>query len=132
MFEGNGFGVGLTINQLRAPVGPGTEVAPVDSGWHPTRLGELMPVAARDDVGLGEEMRRANIADSRLWAYRLELVEQLAARRRDDRDRAAGQPGAAHVSRRQWTRTSATSVSLVASVREQFMISATSSGRNSE
>ena len=37
---------------------------------HPTRLGELMPVATRDDVGLGEEMRRVNIADSRLWAYR--------------------------------------------------------------
>ena len=68
---------------------------PADPDRHPTRLGELMPVAARDDVGLGEEMRRANIADSRLWAYRLELVAQLAARRRDDRDRAPGRPGAA-------------------------------------
>src|SRR4051794_22957493 len=40
-------------------------------------------------------MRRANIADSRLWAYRVEMIAALAARRRDDRDRAPGQPGAA-------------------------------------
>ncbi|MET0765528.1 MAG: DUF222 domain-containing protein [Blastococcus sp.] len=95
MFEGDGFGVGLTINQLHAPPCPGAELVPADVDRHPARLGELMPVAARDDVGLGEEMRRANIADSRLWAYRLELAAQLAARRRDDRDRAPGQPGAA-------------------------------------
>ena len=95
VFEGDGFGVGLTINQLGVPAVPGGELVPADADWHPTRLGELMPVAARDDAGLGEEMRRANIADSRLWAYRLELVAQLAVRRRDDRDRAPGQPGAA-------------------------------------
>jgi hypothetical protein len=40
-------------------------------------------------------MRRANIADSKLWAYRVEIVVQLAYRRRDDRDRPAGTPGAA-------------------------------------
>ena len=62
MFEGDGIGVGLTINQLRALVG--AELVPADAGWHPTRLGELMPVAARDDAGLGEEMRRASIPDS--------------------------------------------------------------------
>ncbi|MET0763317.1 MAG: DUF222 domain-containing protein [Blastococcus sp.] len=101
MFEGNGFGVGLTINQLHVPVG--AELVPADPDRHPTRLGELMPVAARDDAGLGEEMRRANIADSRLWAYRLELAAQIAARRRDDRDRAPGQPGAAVPG---WTTTS--------------------------
>ena len=92
MFEGDGFGVGLTINQLFAPPRPG--LVPDDIDRHPTRLGELMPVATRHDVGLGEEIRRANIADSRLWAYRLELIAQLATRRRDDRDRAPGQPGA--------------------------------------
>jgi hypothetical protein len=95
VFEGNGFGVGLTINQLRVPAVPGAELVPADPDWHPTRLGELMPVATRDDVGLGEEMRRANIADSRLWAYRLEMVAQLAVRRRDDRDRGSDQPGSA-------------------------------------
>jgi hypothetical protein len=62
-----------------------------------------MPVATRDDVGLGEELRRVSIADSRLWAYRLEMVAQLAARRRGDRDRPADQPGAAVAG---WCRTS--------------------------
>jgi hypothetical protein len=54
-----------------------------------------MPVASRNDVELAEEMRRVNIADSRLWAYRVEMIVQLAERRRDDRDRPAGTPGAA-------------------------------------
>ena len=93
MFEGSGFGVGLTVNQLDVPGWPGAEVVPADPGWHPTRLGELMPVAARSDAALAEEMRRANIADSRLWAYRVELIVELAYRRRDDRDRPAGTPG---------------------------------------
>jgi hypothetical protein len=95
VFGGDGFGVGLTINQLDVFPCPGAELVPADVDRHPTRLGELMPVAARDDVGLGEELRRANIADSRLWAYRLEMLAQLAARRRGDRDRAPGRPGAA-------------------------------------
>jgi hypothetical protein len=94
VFEGDGFGVGLTINQLFASPRPGTDLAPADVDRHPTRLGELMPVATRHDVGLGEEVRRANIADSRLWAYRLELIAQLAARRRGDRDCAPGRRGA--------------------------------------
>ena len=92
------FGVGLTINQLHAPPSPLFELGRAGADWHPTRLGELMPVASRDDAGLGEEMRRVNIADSRLWAYRLEMVAQLAARRRDTLDRVPGQPGAAAVS----------------------------------
>jgi len=83
VFEGGGFGVGLTVNQLdvapRASKGPAA-----GEEWHPARLGELMPVAARCDAGLAEEMRRANIADSRLWAYRVELIVQLAARRRPE------------------------------------------------
>lgn len=91
VFEGSGFGVGLTVDQLDVPpwaTGP-------EPDWHPARLGELMPVAARSDAGLAEEMRRANIADSRLWAYRAELIAQLAARRSAHRDRAQGRPGAA-------------------------------------
>ena len=92
MFEGGGFRVGLTVNQLSVPNWPG-EAA--DPDWHPTRLGELMPVAARSDAALAEEMRRANIADSRLWAYRVEMVVELAYRRRDDRDREPGTPGSA-------------------------------------
>jgi Domain of unknown function (DUF222) len=94
VFEGGGFGVGLTVNQLDVP--PRASKGPAaGEEWHPARLGELMPVAARCDAGLAEEMRRANIADSRLWAYRVELIVQLAARRRNDRDRPADAPGAA-------------------------------------
>jgi Domain of unknown function (DUF222) len=103
MFEGGGFGVGLTVNQLDVPGWPGREVDPAHPDWHPTRLGELMPVAARSDSALAEEMRRANVADSKLWAYRVEMVVQLAYRRRDDRDRPAGTPGAASTS---WAGTS--------------------------
>ena len=95
MFEGGGFGVGLTVNQLGVAGWPEAELVPAGPNWHPTRLGELMPVAARSDAALAEEVRRANIADSRLWAYRVELIVQLAYRRRDDRDRPAGTPGAA-------------------------------------
>src|SRR6185312_8082597 len=71
--------------------------------WHPTRLGELMPVDTRDDAGLGAELRRVNVADARLWAYRLEMIAELAERRRDHRDRAPDQPGAAGTG---WCRTS--------------------------
>jgi hypothetical protein len=95
VFEGGGFGVGLTVNQLDAPSRPSADLVPADRAWHPARLGELMPVASRNDVELAEEMRRVSIADSRLWAYRVEMIVQLAERRRDDRDRPAGMPGAA-------------------------------------
>ncbi len=100
MFEGGGFGVGLTVNQLDVPGCPGAELLRADPDRHPARLGELMPVAARSDAALAEEIRRANIADSRLWAYRVEMIVELAYRRRDDRDRAAGTPGSASPS---WT-----------------------------
>jgi hypothetical protein len=105
VFEGDGFGVGLTITQLAIGAGPDpdADLVPAERRWHPTRLGELMPVATRDDAGLGEEIRRANVAEGRLWAYRLELIAQLAVRRRADRDRAPGQPGAAVPG---WTRPS--------------------------
>lgn len=95
MFEGARFWVGLAVTPLRALSWPDPEVVPVGMDRHPTRLGELMPPAARDDVGLGEEVRRTNIADSRLWAYRVEMVAQLAARRLDTLDRLPGTPGAA-------------------------------------
>jgi len=95
VFEGGGFGVGLAVNQLGTPSCRGAELLPSDREWHPARLGELMPVAARTDAELAEEMRRANIADSRLWAYRVEMIVQLATRCSDERDRRAGLPGAA-------------------------------------
>lgn len=98
MFEGGGFGVGLTVNQLGIAGWSGAELAPADADWHPTRLGELMPVTSRGDSALAEEVRRANVLDSKLWAYRAELLVELAYRRRDDRDRPPGTPGAASAS----------------------------------
>src|SRR4051812_9062243 len=59
------------------------------------RLGELMPVDSRRDVGLADELRRVAVVEGGLWAYRLEIIAELAARRRDDRDRRPDQPGAA-------------------------------------
>jgi hypothetical protein len=95
VFEGGGFGVGLAVNQLATPSCGAAELPPPDQEWHPARLGELMPVAARSNAEMAEEMRRANIADSRLWAYRVEMIVQLGTRCSDDRDRPAGVPGAA-------------------------------------
>src|SRR5688572_9913585 len=74
VFEGGGFGIGLTVDQLTMSSAPSTDLWPSDQGWHPARLGELMPVAARTDAEMAEEMRRANIADSQLWAYRVEMI----------------------------------------------------------
>ncbi len=95
MFEGSGFGVGLAVNQLSVPPYPGPPALPDGREEHPTRLGELMPVRSRCDAGLAEELRRANMAEHRLWAYRVEMIVELAYRRRADRDRRAGTPGAA-------------------------------------
>jgi hypothetical protein len=98
VFEGDGFGVGLTVHQLDAPVWPGPPAAglgPAGVERRPARLAEVMPVASRGEAGLALEMRRVNVADSRLWAYRVELAVQLATHRRADRDRPRGKPGAA-------------------------------------
>ena len=97
MFDGDGFGVGLTITQLAIGAGPEErgELLSAQRRWHPTRLGELMPVETRHDMGLGAELSRVAAAESRLWAYRLEIVAELAGRRRDDGDRKPGRPGAA-------------------------------------
>ncbi len=92
VFDGDGFGVGLTVQPVDAPA-PGP-VAPAPQ-WHPARLGELMPVATRGDAGLAAEIRRANIAEARLWAYRVELVAQLALKRGAARDREGGRSGGA-------------------------------------
>lgn len=94
MFRGGGFGVGLTVNQLDVAPWPAPFGAP-ELGEHPVRLGGLMPVAARTDAELAEEMRRAGIAESRLWAYRVELVASLAARRGRERDCPRDRRGAA-------------------------------------
>ena len=93
MFEGGGFGVGVTVNHLDAPSWP--SVLPPGVVERPTRLGELMPVAARTDAEIAVELQRIEQMEGRLAAYRAELVAELAGRRPDSRDRQLGEPGAA-------------------------------------
>jgi hypothetical protein len=95
VFEGGGFGVGLTVAELGSswpaeaapPPAYATVVAP--------RLTELMPVSSRTDAEIAVELRRVQQLEARLAAYTAELVVELAARRPDALDRQIGQPGAA-------------------------------------
>jgi hypothetical protein len=76
---------------LSAEIAPG----PHDPDRRPARLGEMLPPSARSEVGLGAEFGRVNAAESQLWAYRVELIVELATRRPAARDRRPGTPGAA-------------------------------------
>src|SRR3954468_4759035 len=73
VFEGGGFGVGLTVNQLDVPPRASKDPAAGEK-WPPARLGELMPVAARCDAGLAEEMRRGEKAHNPAWGDPGELL----------------------------------------------------------
>ncbi|RBY96978.1 hypothetical protein DQ237_05085 [Blastococcus sp. TF02-8] len=94
MFEGGGFGVGVTVDVLALPSWP-AEVLPAGVRSRPTRLGELMPVAARTGSEIAVELQRIQALEARLAAYRTELVAELAGRRPDSDDRQVGEPGAA-------------------------------------
>ncbi|MCZ2861184.1 HNH endonuclease signature motif containing protein [Blastococcus sp. VKM Ac-2987] len=94
MFEGGGFGVGLTVDVLDLSSWPG-ELVPSGVSVRPTRLGEAMPVAARTDAEIALELQRIGRAESALAAYRAELICELAGRRPDSADRQVGEPGAA-------------------------------------
>jgi hypothetical protein len=95
VFEGGGFGVGLTVAEAgwswpaeaAPPPAHGTVVAP--------RLGELMPVTTRTDAEIAVELQRVDQVEARLAAYRVELIAELAGRRPDALDRQLGEPGAA-------------------------------------
>jgi hypothetical protein len=94
VFEGGGFGVGVTVTPLDVEPWP-VEFLPAGVTARPTRLGELMPVAARSDAEIAVELQRVQQMESRLAAYKVELVAGLAARRPDSLDRHVGEPGAA-------------------------------------
>ncbi|HET6392106.1 MAG TPA: hypothetical protein VFG13_04735, partial [Blastococcus sp.] len=94
MFEGGAYGVGVTVASLEPSPGPAT-VLPAGVVERPTRLGEMMPVAARTDTELAVELQRVDRVRGRLAAYEAELVAELAARRPDSTDRQIGEPGAA-------------------------------------
>ncbi|SOD95029.1 HNH endonuclease signature motif containing protein [Blastococcus haudaquaticus] len=94
MFEGGGFGVGVTVNTLDEPSWP-PSILPPGVIERPTRLGELMPVRSRTDRELAAEVQRVDQVDAQLTAYRAQLVAELARRRPDSQDRQIGEPGAA-------------------------------------
>ncbi|MGY1803390.1 DUF222 domain-containing protein [Blastococcus sp. SYSU D00922] len=94
MFEGGGFGVGVTVMSVDlTPAQP--EILPPGVTSRPTRLGELLPPASRTDAELAAELQRIEQAEGMLAAYKLELVAELADRRPDSDDRQIGEPGAA-------------------------------------
>jgi hypothetical protein len=93
VFDGNGFGVGLTVAPLDLlpsdwPVPEGVEV-------RPTRLTELLPVAARTTDGKAAELARVQRLKAQLAAYEAAVIVSFAADRPSCDDRAAGEPGAA-------------------------------------
>ncbi len=94
MFEGGGFGVGVTVTSLDVQPWP-AEFLPTGVTERPTRLGEMMPVAARTDAEIAIELQRIQRMEVRLAAYTADLVAELAARRPDTFDLPAGVPGAA-------------------------------------
>jgi hypothetical protein len=94
VFEGGGFGVGVTVTPLEVEPWP-VEFLPAGVSARPTRLGEMMPVAARTDAEIAVEVQRVQQLEARLAAYTAELVAELAARRPDSLDRQRGEPGAA-------------------------------------
>jgi hypothetical protein len=94
VFEGGGFGVGVTVTPLDVEPWP-VEFLPPGVTARPTRLGEMMPVAARSDAEIALELQRVQQMEARLAAYTAELVAELAARRPDALDRQIGEPGAA-------------------------------------
>ncbi len=94
MFDGGGFGVGVTVDRLVVAPWPPSELPP-GVVQRPTRLGELMPVAARTHAQIAAELQRIQAMEAKLAAYTAELVAELASRRPDSRDRQLGEPGAA-------------------------------------
>jgi hypothetical protein len=94
VFEGGGFGVGVTVMTVDDEPWPGDPLPPGVVA-RPTRLGELLPVASRTDAEIAAELQRIEQVEAELAAYTLELVAELADRRPDTHDRQLGEPGAA-------------------------------------
>jgi hypothetical protein len=94
VFEGGGYGVAVTA----APVVPlpfAVHMPPAGLDGKPVPLGRLMPVSDRTTSEKARELQRIAEAESRLAAYRVELIASFARDRTDALDRAAGLPGAA-------------------------------------
>ncbi len=93
MFDGDGFGMGLTVaprdlDPVGWPVHDGVEV-------RPTRLTELLPVVGRTTAGRAAELARVQRLKAQLAAYEAAVIVSFAGERPDTDDRPAGAPGAA-------------------------------------
>jgi hypothetical protein len=93
VFEGDGFGVGLTVtprdlDPACCPVPDGVEV-------RPTRLSELLPVSMRSAAGKAAELERVQMLKAQLAAYEAAVIVSFADDRPDTDDVPAGAPGAA-------------------------------------
>jgi hypothetical protein len=93
VFEGDGFGVGLTVtprdlDPFESPAPDGVEV-------RPTRLTELLPVATRTPLGKAAELARVQLLKAQLAAYEAAVIVSFADDRPDTDDVPAGAPGAA-------------------------------------
>src|SRR5688500_7102534 len=76
--------------------GPSSSDWPVPEGVvaRPSRLSDVLPVAARSDAEIALELGRIVAVEAALVAYKSELVMGLAGHRPDALDPAPGQPGA--------------------------------------
>jgi hypothetical protein len=102
VFDGGGFGVGVTATDLcpwPAEVFPSgmtpAELVPPGATVRPARLGEMLPVGSRGDADLAAELQRVVQIEGQLAAYKAELVAEFASRRPDRLDVPRGRPGAA-------------------------------------
>jgi hypothetical protein len=94
VFDGGGYGVAVTAAPVVPPPWP-VEMPPPDLDGRPVRLGRLMPVTHRTPEEKARELQRIAHAESRLAAYRVELVAGFAADRTDADDPRPGSVGAA-------------------------------------
>ena len=90
MFDGDGFGVGLTAASLESALPSGW---PVPSGVarRPSRSTEVLPPAGRSRAGLARELGRLQAHRAQLAAYEAALVVELARHDPDPDD--LRQPG---------------------------------------
>jgi len=92
VFEGGGYGVGVTVTPLeplpwpQVPPPPGVEI-------HPARLGEMMPVAARTRAERATELERITRVEAQLAAYKVEIVAASARESAAADDPRPGRPG---------------------------------------
>jgi hypothetical protein len=95
MFDmGGGYGVAVSVAPL-SPVPWPEQPLPAGVTARPSRLSDVLPVAARTDGEIASELQRVAAAESALAAYKAELVLGLAGRRPESADRQLGEPGSA-------------------------------------